>query len=71
MADWRFLAGNEQLESTEFDGTFRGLALPREVIDKIYSGNARRRFPQGWDGSGNEQSVHVDRVRSHPQGMTR
>lgn len=46
--DWRFLAGADSLQSAEFGGSFRGLALPRDVIDKIYSGNARRLFPTAW-----------------------
>jgi hypothetical protein len=46
--DWRFLTGAGRLHSTEFAAPFRGLALPRDVIDKIYSGNARRLFPSAW-----------------------
>ena len=48
LADWRFLAGDAQMQSEEFDGSFRGLALPRSVIDKVYRENARRLFPQAW-----------------------
>jgi predicted TIM-barrel fold metal-dependent hydrolase len=48
LADWRFLAGSEELHSTEFDAPFRGLALPREVLEKVYAGNARRLFPTAW-----------------------
>ena len=48
LQDWRFLATGEPLRSTEFAAPFRGLSLPREVIDKIYSGNARRVFPGAW-----------------------
>jgi len=47
-ADWRFLTGDAVLHSTEFEGDFRGLALPRTVVDKIYRDNARRLFPQAW-----------------------
>ncbi len=46
--DWRFLSSADTLRSAEFDASFRGLALPRDVIDKIYSGNARRLFPTAW-----------------------
>lgn len=46
--DWRFLNGADTLHSTEFAAPFRGLALPRDVIDKLYSGNARRLFPTAW-----------------------
>jgi predicted TIM-barrel fold metal-dependent hydrolase len=51
LADWKFLAGSAESKSAEFDGSFRGLALPRAVIDKIYAGNARRLLPQAWKGS--------------------
>lgn len=46
--DWRFLSSGDTLRSAEFEAPFRGLALPRDVIDKIYSGNARRLFPTAW-----------------------
>jgi predicted TIM-barrel fold metal-dependent hydrolase len=48
LADWRFLAGSGELRSGEFDAPIRGLALPRGVIDKVYSENARRRLPAAW-----------------------
>jgi predicted TIM-barrel fold metal-dependent hydrolase len=48
--DWRFLTSADMLRSAEFEAPFRGLALPRDVIDKIYSGNARRLFPTAWGG---------------------
>jgi hypothetical protein len=49
LEDWRFLAGAGELRSNDFDTPFQGLALPREVIDKVYSGNARRIFPRAWE----------------------
>ena len=55
LADWRFLAGSGELRSTEFDAPFRGLALPREVIDKVYHGNGRRIFPTAWRASGSHR----------------
>jgi predicted TIM-barrel fold metal-dependent hydrolase len=48
LNDWRFLAGNAELRSEEFDAPFRGLALPRAVLDKIYHANTRRLFPAAW-----------------------
>lgn len=48
LDDWRFLSGSEALRSNEFEAPFKGLALPREVLDKVYHGNARRLFPSGW-----------------------
>lgn len=49
LADWRFLTGDALMQSGEFDGSYRGLALPRTVIDKIYRENARRLFPHAWE----------------------
>jgi len=51
LADWSFLSGNAELHSEEFDAPFRGLELPREVLDKVYRGNARRIFPMAWRGT--------------------
>jgi predicted TIM-barrel fold metal-dependent hydrolase len=48
LSDWRFLSGDAELRSSEFDAPFRGLALPRGVLDKIYGENARRIFPNAW-----------------------
>lgn len=48
LDDWRFLSGSTQLRSKQFDAPFQGLALPREVLDKVYHTNARRLFPTGW-----------------------
>jgi len=55
LADWRFLSGNAELHSGEFDAPFHGLELPRPVLDKVYRENARRIFPTAWrstSGSG-------------------
>jgi hypothetical protein len=40
LADWRFLSGNAELHSEEFDAAFRGLELPRPVLEKVYRENA-------------------------------
>jgi predicted TIM-barrel fold metal-dependent hydrolase len=48
LNDWRFLSGDTELRSEEFDMPFKGLALPKEVLNKIYHANARRLFPSGW-----------------------
>ena len=52
LEDWRFLTGDAELKSADFDAAFRGLALPRNVVDKIYCRNAQRLFPTGWKKSG-------------------
>jgi predicted TIM-barrel fold metal-dependent hydrolase len=48
LNDWRFLSGRAALHSDEFDAPFRGLELPRDVLDKIYHANARRLFTSAW-----------------------
>jgi len=50
-ADWRWLVTDDVLRSPEFPGAFRGLALPREVVDKIVRLNASKRFPGAWDAT--------------------
>ena len=35
---------DEKMQSSEFEGDFKGLKLPREVIDKIYCPNAEKWF---------------------------
>lgn len=48
LDDWRFLTSADTMHSTEFDTPYRGLSLPRDVVDKIYHRNARRLFPTAW-----------------------
>ena len=67
LADWRFLAGSAELRSDEFEGAFRGLALPREVIDKVYRENARRIFPTAWQAA----AVQGDGIRLEFDGAMR
>jgi predicted TIM-barrel fold metal-dependent hydrolase len=38
--DWKYFVTDEEMTSGSFQGTFRGLKLPKEVVDKIYSKNA-------------------------------
>jgi predicted TIM-barrel fold metal-dependent hydrolase len=44
LNDWNFFVTDSTMTSSEFDGNFKGLKLPREVIDKIYYKNAAKRF---------------------------
>jgi hypothetical protein len=48
LQDWRFLATDEPMHSTDFAQPFRGLHLSREVIDKIYRRNAQALFATAW-----------------------
>jgi predicted TIM-barrel fold metal-dependent hydrolase len=42
--DWKYLVTNQDLETPEVNGPFKGLQLPKEVVDKIYFHNAVRWF---------------------------
>jgi len=43
--DWKFFTSDENMKAPEFEGNFKGLHLPRTVIDKIYHTNAEYWFP--------------------------
>lgn len=40
--DWEYLVTDNKMSSDLIDGDFNGLKLPKEVVDKIYSGNAKK-----------------------------
>jgi len=40
LSDWKFFTGDEETSAGEFEGKFKGLKLPAEVVDKIYHENA-------------------------------
>lgn len=42
MRDWKYLVTNDSLSSDLVNVPYQGLQLPREVVDKIYDGNARK-----------------------------
>lgn len=42
--DWKFFTTDEVMTTWEVDGEFRGLKLPREVVEKIYYRNADSLF---------------------------
>jgi predicted TIM-barrel fold metal-dependent hydrolase len=42
VADWKYFTTDENMTSENFSGTFEGLKLPREVVNKIYHDNAVR-----------------------------
>lgn len=46
--DWKFLATDLNITDPGFDKSFKGLHLPKVVIDKIYSHNAQKTFPKAW-----------------------
>jgi predicted TIM-barrel fold metal-dependent hydrolase len=42
---WQFLTSDSVLTTPEVNGSFRGLHLPKTVVDKIYLKNAEKWFP--------------------------
>jgi predicted TIM-barrel fold metal-dependent hydrolase len=38
--DWKYFVTDDEMTSDTFRGTFIGLRLPKEVVDKIYNENA-------------------------------
>lgn len=42
LHDWEYLCTKNTMTSSLIDGEFKGLQLPKEVVDKIYSGNVKR-----------------------------
>jgi Amidohydrolase len=44
MEDWKYFTTDEVMNAGEVNGDFRGLKLPKMVIDKIYYANAVRWF---------------------------
>ena len=49
LKDWGFLVTGERMHSADFGAEFRGLRLPRTVVDKIYRGNAEALFTNAWN----------------------
>ncbi len=45
LSDWQYFVTNDTMHVRDFDGSFKGLQLPKEVIDKIYRTNAEKWFP--------------------------
>jgi hypothetical protein len=48
LRDWKYLATNQSFAVPELDAPVHGLALPKDVIRKIYSTNAERWFGNAW-----------------------
>lgn len=45
LRDWKFFVTNDDMTVSSFEGTFKGLKLPKDVIDKIFRTNAEHWFP--------------------------
>ncbi|MFQ6116022.1 MAG: amidohydrolase family protein, partial [bacterium] len=44
LSHWKYFTTDEMMTAPEVNGEFRGLALPREVVEKIYRTNAEKWF---------------------------
>jgi Amidohydrolase len=51
LRDWRYLATSATFRVPELDAPVHGLSLPKDVLLKIYSGNAERWFGDPWHPS--------------------
>ena len=51
VRDWKYFTSDELIHVPELDEPVRGLALPKDVVVKIYRTNARRLFPRSWNQS--------------------
>jgi predicted TIM-barrel fold metal-dependent hydrolase len=47
---WRYFNTADSFKVADLDKPVKGLALPREVVDKLYRTNAERVFPTAWGG---------------------
>jgi len=48
LADWKYLNTDSTMTVPELDQPFQALALPKSVVEKIYSLNAEKTFPTAW-----------------------
>ncbi len=51
LRDWKYFTSDEFMKVSELDQLVQGLALPKDVVVKIYRTNARRLFPKSWGQS--------------------
>ncbi|MFC4221271.1 amidohydrolase family protein [Flagellimonas marina] len=47
--DWKYFNTDQMISVPQLDTPVQGLALPKEVVDKIYYLNAKRVFPNAWE----------------------
>ena len=50
--DWRYFNTSDRVKVPELEKPVAGLALPKQVIDKLYRKNAERRYPTAWGKPG-------------------
>jgi phosphonopyruvate hydrolase len=46
LRHWKFFTSDEKMKVPKVEKEFKGLKLPREVVDKIYRKNAEKWFPE-------------------------
>jgi len=46
LRHWRFFTTDDTMTVPKVQGAFRGMKLPRQVVDKIYFGNALKWYPR-------------------------
>ena len=52
LRHWRFFTTDEMMRVPKVDGEFKGMKLPKEVVDKIYRKNAKKWFPAMFKNKG-------------------
>lgn len=48
LRDWNYFTSSDMLEVPELDDPVQGLALPKEIVVKLYRTNAQRLFANSW-----------------------
>ena len=48
LNDWKYLNTDDTMEVSQLNTAFKGLKLPKTVVDKIYHTNADKIFPNAW-----------------------
>jgi hypothetical protein len=48
LAHWKYFVTEDEMTASEVKGTFNGLHLPTDVVDKVYYHNAVKWFQPGW-----------------------
>jgi hypothetical protein len=48
FADWKYFNTDSILTNSDFPGSFQGLALPKQVVEKIYRTNTKKVFEKAW-----------------------
>jgi hypothetical protein len=49
LTDWKYFNTDSIMTDPDLNEPFQGLALPKDVVEKIYSTNAKREFPAAWN----------------------